>query len=109
MSLICELLELLKREPLTKAEFEYKLFSEGDEQVLKSIMRKDGQRALLKNLKELIKEYNIQTIDALEQLKSDLLRESDSREFCKKYGIDHSPVEFTFHQGFYFYLMQLMI
>ncbi|ALA23881.1 hypothetical protein AVI51_08565 [Piscirickettsia salmonis] len=102
MSLICELLELLKREPLTKAEFEYKLFSEGDEQVLKSIMRKDGQRALLKNLKELIKEYNIQTIDALEQLKSDLLRESDSREFCKKYGIDYSPIEFTFHQGFYF-------
>ncbi|QHS26846.1 hypothetical protein [Piscirickettsia salmonis] len=56
---------------------------------------------MLKNLKELIKEHNIQTIDALEQLKSDLLKENDSREFCKKYGIDHSSIEFTFHQEFY--------
>ncbi|QGP53138.1 hypothetical protein PsalMR5_00544 [Piscirickettsia salmonis] len=102
MSLICKLLELLKREPLTKAEFEHKLFSEGDEAVLKSIMRKDGQRELLQNLKELIKEYSIQTIDALEQLKLNLLKENDSREFCKKYGIDHSSIEFTFHQGCYF-------
>ncbi|ALB23937.1 hypothetical protein Psal006b_00421 [Piscirickettsia salmonis] len=36
MSLICELLELLKREPLTKAEFEHKLFLEGDEAVAAS-------------------------------------------------------------------------
>lgn len=117
MSLICELLELLKRKPLTKDEFEHKLFSEGDEAVLKSIMRKDGEGPWLQGFKNLIKENNIKTLEELSQLRDKIIcnnriKYSDENELLRwirlEYGIDNSSIDFTCHQKFYFYLMQLM-
>ncbi|MGJ3500365.1 hypothetical protein PsalN5692_03133 [Piscirickettsia salmonis] len=111
MSLICELLELLKRKPLTKDEFEHKLFSEGDEAVLKSIMRKDGEGPWLQGFKNLIKENNIKTLEELSQLRDKIIcnnriKYSDENELLRwirlEYGIDNSSIDFTCHQKFYF-------
>lgn len=98
---ISALKAVMETKSLTQEEFEKILFQpeqteEGEKlqkQALKSIMRSTYDTKI-KNLLELIKANNIETLDALNEKRAQLVLTEDAHKVSEQYGIDQSPIKF---------------